>query len=178
VLVRGGTTFAEIFEAELNCTDVPHARGAWSRPLTAPLFVFERPHPAVRVASVGMRSSVPPLNPPLHDSVAHVHAQVPAHAQDRHAPPFTESPTTRKIALSPLERRALVALNDLGAGLGESPSPSTLRRAFKRLARRYHPDRHPGSSAAEQERLARVFVEATGHYRVLASALAPHAGSA
>jgi curved DNA-binding protein CbpA len=64
-----------------------------------------------------------------------------------------------------------MALNALGAGLGEDLSATTLRRAFRRLARRYHPDRHPESSPAELEHLARLFAEATDHYRVLAAAL-------
>jgi len=65
-----------------------------------------------------------------------------------------------------------MALNALGADLGEYLSVNTLRRAFRRLARRYHPDRHPGSGAAELHRLACLFAEATEHYRVLAAALA------
>jgi len=75
------------------------------------------------------------------------------------------------IPLSPVERRALVALNDLGADLGDSPSFGALRRAFKRLARRYHPDRHPGASPAEQAHLARLFVDVTEHYRVLVAVI-------
>ncbi len=63
-------------------------------------------------------------------------------------------------------------LNDLGADLDDSLSPSTLRRAFRQLAHRYHPDRHPGRNAAELQQLARLFTEATEHYRVLAAALA------
>ena len=175
MLVRGEATFADIFEAELNCTDVPHARGAWNRPLTAPLFIFELPRPAVRVGSVALGRDVPPPVPPLRDFIAPAQ---PTPGQAGRTTPCTESPATRRIALSPRERLSLAALNALGAGLDERLSPSTLRRAFRRLARRYHPDRHPGSSAAEQQRLARVFVEATEHYRVLVSALAAHAGSA
>jgi len=42
-----------------------------------------------------------------------------------------------------------------------------LRRAYRTLAHRYHPDRHPASSPAERERLGRLFAEATEHYRRL-----------
>jgi hypothetical protein len=139
--VPGTATFAELLETELNCTNVPprtgHASGAWNRPLTTPLFVFERPRAQ---DSTTRLTEIPP------------------------APPQTP--------LSAREKHSLTALNRLGADLGECLSPSVLRRAFRRLARRYHPDRHPGSSAAELVRLARLFAEATEHYRVLAAALA------
>jgi len=80
-------------------------------------------------------------------------------------------PQLTRPALTALERRALAALNDLGAGLDDGVSSADLRRAFRRLAHRYHPDRHPGSSRAEQERLSRLFAETTEHYRLLAAAL-------
>ena len=137
MVVPGTATFAEMLEAELNCTHAPRSSGAWNRPLTTPIFFFERPRPAT-------------------------HAPTPAHAP---------SPT-KPARLSAREMRSLAALNDLGAGLGNNLSSSSLRRAFRQLARRYHPDRHPGSSVAEQQRLARLFAEATEHYRVLTAALA------
>jgi hypothetical protein len=77
----------------------------------------------------------------------------------------------RRIRLTTLEARALAALNALGAGLDDTVSPETLRRAFRRLAHRYHPDRHPGSGAVEAAHLARQFAEATAHYRLLAAGL-------
>jgi hypothetical protein len=137
VAVPGTATFAEMLEAELNCTQAPDVSGAWNRPLTTPLFFFERPRPAT------------------------------------HAPTHAQAPSPKKPArLSARDMRSLAALNDLGAGLGNDLSSSSLRRAFRQLARRYHPDRHPGSSTAEQQRLARLFAAATEHYRVLAAALA------
>jgi hypothetical protein len=59
--------------------------------------------------------------------------------------------------LTSLERQTLDA----------APTPDALRRAYRTLAHRYHPDRHPASSPAERERLARLFAEATEHYRLL-----------
>ena len=52
--------------------------------------------------------------------------------------------------------------------LDDAPTLDALRRAYRKLARRYHPDRHPASSLAERERLARLFAEATEHYRLAA----------
>ena len=138
MLVGSAVTFAEILEAELHCTNDPRASGnGWNRPLTTPLFIFDR------------------LDPPRGHFAVHA-----------------EAPTKeRATPLSAIEQRALLALNDLGADLDQPLSFKALRRAFRRLARRYHPDRHPGSGSAEQERLARVFVEVTEHYRVLAAAI-------
>jgi len=63
----------------------------------------------------------------------------------------------RPLRLSALERQAL----------DDARTPDALRRAYRALAHRYHPDRHPASSPAERERLARLFAEATEHYRLL-----------
>jgi hypothetical protein len=159
-----------MLEAELNCPNVPPRAGRASsvsnRPLTTPLFVFDLPRPVVRRDDVDLRSCAPPLDSAPRNPGAHVHPLTRGRAT-----PFREPPTTPKTPLNALERRALAMLNDLGADLGEHLSPGTLRRAFRRLARRYHPDRHPGNSAAELDRLGRLFADATEHYRVLAAAL-------
>jgi len=51
--------------------------------------------------------------------------------------------------------------------LDDARTPDALRRAYRKLAHRYHPDRHPASSPAERARLASLFAEATDHYRLL-----------
>jgi hypothetical protein len=148
-------SFAEMLEAELNCTNVPprarHASSAWNRPLTTPLLVFEYSRPPANVRDEDLRSPK---------------------KQERTSPFREFPPAPPRTPLNARETRALMALNALGADLDGDLSVAELRRAFRRLARRYHPDRHPGSNTAEQERLARAFVEATEHYRVLAATLA------
>jgi hypothetical protein len=169
--VPGAATFAEILEAELNCTNVlpaaGHASAAWHRPLTAPLFVFDRRREARHLDDVDVRGCAPPLDP----LTRHAGPQPNPPTRER-ATPLTKSPIAPTVALSAREQRSLTALIDLGADLGDSLSLRTLRQAFRRLAHRYHPDRHPQCSAAERNRLARAFAEVTEHYRVLAAALA------
>jgi hypothetical protein len=55
--------------------------------------------------------------------------------------------------------------------LDDARTPDALRRAYRNLALRYHPDRHQGCSAAEHERLAGLFAEATAYYRLRSAAL-------
>lgn len=61
------------------------------------------------------------------------------------------------VRLTPFERQSL----------DDAPSPDALRRAYRALAHRYHPDRHQDRSAPEREQFARLFAEATEHYRLL-----------
>jgi hypothetical protein len=46
-------------------------------------------------------------------------------------------------------------------------TPRELRTAFRRPARQYHPDGHPGSSDAEKARLARTFSDVDDYYELL-----------
>jgi hypothetical protein len=105
----------------------------WSgRPVTAPLFAFDRPLTAARRTAV------------------------PAEAVAVEPPPLPGG-------LPAPERRTL----------DEAATEDALRRAYRILARRYHPDRHPGRSLAERQQLARLFAEATTHYRQLTRRFAP-----
>lgn len=47
-------------------------------------------------------------------------------------------------------------------------SDRQLRRAFRTLAKQFHPDRHPASSATEKEGLACTFASVCSAYRELA----------
>lgn len=65
---------------------------------------------------------------------------------------------------SPL-RRTTSALGVLG--LGEGASSADIRRAFRELAGKHHPDRHPGLNAEERAQLFRRFAEISRAYHAL-----------
>jgi DnaJ domain len=86
------------------------------------------------------------------------------------------SATTPRLAdhaFSDDERRAFNRLLDLGARLEANFSADELRREYRRLAQRYHPDRHSGGSDVEQGSLARTFAELTERYRCLRALVEP-----
>jgi len=62
-------------------------------------------------------------------------------------------------------------LNQLGAGIGVDSSVGELRSAFRMLARRYHPDRHPDASVVDRHRLAWQFTTIRNSYKTLLTAL-------
>lgn len=76
-------------------------------------------------------------------------------------------------ALTAEQQRALAELVALGATLDPDFTVRELRSAFRFLVRRCHPDRHPGSSPAEQARLSQLFAVVTEHYRCLGAVFEP-----
>jgi len=171
--MHAGATFADHLDARLGKTAAPPRPASWSnRPVTAPLFGFDFALPATtgaRLPSAVFASVVTAKSGAMRtEDTAPVREERPA-GPAMPTPRQFEAPARARLTL--LETRALAALNALGAGLDETVSPDTLRRAFRRLAHRYHPDRHPHSSAVETARLARQFADATAHYRLLAAGL-------
>jgi len=71
--------------------------------------------------------------------------------------------------LNDREARALATLRALGGDLDVGALDRDLRRVFRRLARRYHPDRHPGLDAPARAALAARFSTLVEAYRVLAA---------
>lgn len=69
--------------------------------------------------------------------------------------------------LTPRQQEAFGRLIDLGARLGDDFSEHELRRAFRQLARDYHPDCHPGCSEFDRARLSRTFAAVHEAYRLL-----------
>jgi hypothetical protein len=87
---------------------------------------------------------------------------------ERKAP---RGPSTRpRRMLSVRQAQALRDLVALGARLADDFTRQELRSAFRLLARRYHPDRHAGSSDAERARLSTVFAGVCDAYNALATA--------
>ena len=110
--------------------------------------------------------------PPLGFFFSHpgLTAPVPPHANPRRwqAP---ARPRLRRTFM-PHEQRALDYLVGLGANLESDLTMTELRSAFRALAREYHPDRHPGSSQQQRERLAALFRRLRQAYEHLQGAIA------
>ena len=80
------------------------------------------------------------------------------------------APAPRKPArrLTDAQRRALETLRAAGAtDLTADFSEAELKSAYRALARRFHPDRHPLADAPERARLARTFSSMSDAYREL-----------
>jgi hypothetical protein len=71
------------------------------------------------------------------------------------------------------QRQALDRLVDLGASLAANFTAAELRREYRLLAFRYHPDRHAGAGELERTSLARAFAATTTDYRSLRAVVEP-----
>ncbi|MSO30998.1 MAG: J domain-containing protein [Acidobacteria bacterium] len=96
---------------------------------------------------------------------------VPPHANPRRWQAPRPQPRPRRTFM-PHEQRALDYLVGLGARLEPDLTMAELRSAFRALAREYHPDRHPGSSPQQRERLAALFRRLRQAYEHLQGAIA------
>lgn len=135
--------------------DVPHeaplgAAPELSRPAAAPPEPAAAPSaaPASRGESPGRTSTGTPAPP----------APV--------APPRPTFVPARRV-LTVAEQRALDRLLLLGARLDDQFSADELRREYRKLALRLHPDRHATAPAADRATLAEAFARATASYRCL-----------
>jgi hypothetical protein len=74
--------------------------------------------------------------------------------------------------LMPAQQAALDGLRALGApALTSDFTEAEIKSAFRALARKFHPDRHPGSSDPERARLSRAFATVCDAYRTLTTAV-------
>lgn len=80
-------------------------------------------------------------------------------------PPCVERPRRR---LTAVQHDALETLRRAGAhDLQSDYLASELKSAFRRLARQFHPDRHPAANAETHARLAAAFRQVRDAYRAL-----------
>lgn len=89
-------------------------------------------------------------------------------------PGLAEPPAPRPDhRLTDAQRQALHRLVDLGASLAANFTAAELRREYRQLAYRFHPDRHAEADMAERAALARSFAAATADYRLLRLVVEP-----
>jgi hypothetical protein len=86
-------------------------------------------------------------------------------------PPSTTVPASPRRRLTAVQWRSLDAFNRLGAGIDADFSATDLRSAFRLLARRYHPDRHPAAGDGDRQRLSQQFTTLRTSYETLLTAL-------
>jgi hypothetical protein len=84
-----------------------------------------------------------------------------------------QAPVRPDHALTDFQRQALDRLIDLGASLAANFTAAELRREYRLLAYRYHPDRHADAGEIERAGLARAFAAATADYRSLRAVVEP-----
>lgn len=91
----------------------------------------------------------------------------------RWAPGGAATPATRRPhALTDVQRLALEGLVLLGAELTDAFTADDLRREYRRLARRYHPDGRADAGPLERAQMARSFAAAADDYRCLREVVA------
>ena len=98
---------------------------------------------------VGFEPTVPPLPPPAA-------GRGPA------------TPPRPRLALSPSGREALERLRQWGADLPDDFTAEELKRAYRHLARQFHPDHHATAPAATRAALGSAFHQIHVAYRQLA----------
>jgi DnaJ-domain-containing protein 1 len=114
------------------------------------LFGLTHARLSFRVMGQQRERSPKPLEPPefLHGR---------QRRRDASAPAFAARDARRQSALGLL-------------GLSGDPTPDAIRAAFRQLARRWHPDRHPDAGELTRAALCRRFAQIATAYRELMSA--------
>jgi hypothetical protein len=151
-----GSAFADILDEKLRgyaarrAPETTCARYAYLPPHP---FLFRalraNAHPAAASTTAGVATGRRPEAPPPPKAAPH-------RAQGR-------TLTTR-------QQQAFDVFRAWGAALGPSFTTRDLRSAYRALARRYHPDRHPEADAVGKARAASQFAELREHYRHLTAA--------
>ncbi len=154
--MQGGATFAEVLDEFLQ----PHLAAAHAPQQPAPA----RPAPAnpFLFSAAYQRGTWSLPKEYVGATAPHAASGVTRSTVSAARPP-------RRLTAG--QQRSFDALIEFGAALPADFSAQELRAAFRALARRYHPDRHPFADAGEVTVLSRQFTAITGHYELLRSAL-------
>ena len=99
-----------------------------------------------------------------------VHRRTPVRPTPDFSTPTNAEPALRRLSAG--ESAALAVMHSLGASLSPRFTFGELRRAFRRLALRYHPDRHASRSAEERAQLSDRFTRAREAYQILVGVFA------
>ena len=158
--MRHAVPFAQVLDdavAAANASSVRRPAPASALPRAIGFFEFT------------IRGAQPPRIAPLGRSTYDIVAEPrPLRASPDPAPgrgSFATSKRTRR--LTRVQQRAVDDLVSLGARLGAEFTIDELRGAYRQLARRYHPDLHPGSTDGEKARLNALFSKAHDSYHTL-----------
>lgn len=169
--MRGYPTFAEALENALEASrdDAPRGgdRFVYLPASAAPfVFVYSRASASVATRPAAGLGEVARERSPFGQHGQEVrHLHTPAPPEPETEPLTTSLPPMR--SLTPDQQRAVLEMAALGAQLRPDFTAAELRRAFRRLARQYHPDRYPDADATGQQRLSQIFADLTDHYRSL-----------
>ncbi|MGE3674531.1 MAG: DUF4388 domain-containing protein [Polyangiaceae bacterium] len=132
-------------------------RNAESPPLSPEEFLHGRP----RARSQG---TSPPKNP-QGNTTGTGSTRARAHQAGTQSGPKSQNQANQagvKQRKDPVRVQALVTL-----GLAEGADRAAVQRAFRKLAREVHPDRHPDADADKREQLLRTFVKLSAAYHAL-----------
>ena len=174
--MRRGRTFSDVLDEKLHEETVDSApraaRAGFHPPTTYGFFVFadnttSRHVSSARVTYVPSAAAAP--KPPVDTAAPEfifVHADG-SRTQTRPRATVHKAPTPRRRVLSFRQQRALARLVDLGATIDADFTDQELRRTFKTLARRYHPDVHPTGTAREKAELSLLFTQLRDAYTEL-----------
>ena len=165
-----GLTFADALDAALGSerldAPVPPSGAPFTSRHANPFLFTTAPYrrPSRDYVDVGRRAA----------SCAPTHSPLDAPTNPYCAAKSATTARTERV-LTDAQTQALETLRDLGAVLTADFTVVELRREYRRLVRRVHPDSHPGASRTETDRLSRQFAAATDSYqRLLASAESRH----
>ncbi len=147
----GSPCFADVLADALHTTARPATAVTTG---SAPTFAAAPPHPFLFFAAPAL-------------SRAHAVCAFGAAART-----FPQRPRPVR-ALTATQQQSLDSLNALGAQLTPDFMAQELRRAYRWLAHRVHPDRQHDCGEAERARRSRLFVTVTAHYHRLRALVDP-----